>query len=639
MSRLFLSYDREDGDKARALAGVLEKAGYEVWWDRHIRGGAEYSEEIEQALDRADAVIVLWSKASVKSAWVRDEAAAGRDSGRLVPVLLEQIKPPMGFRQYQTVDLTEWNQRRGYKHIGELTSAIDSISKIQSGAVSDPVGIAQPSSRRDADPFPRWKYLAIAAGAVIAIGGGIWAWDGGPGSKPQTVVISPADAQSKALARKLLIQLGSLQSARSGAVKLVGDDSDIAKHADLIFEAAQGEDRRTANLALLGGEDRSLLWSKDFSESGDSQTSLQLRAATAAAKVLDCAVEGLGEKGGGLDQQNLKIYLNACASITEIGWDKRPVIAAFRKVTDAAPKFGAAWGRLLLAETDALSFLSFQPDTKALLEADLRRDIASARKADPNLAQATLAEMAFMPPAPFAPVMAQINKARVQDPNNAQVLFEHSYRLASVGRMKEAVEEARQAALADPLSSETSANYVKALVYGGQVAKAREELNKAQRLWPQTETLKQAQFVIDLRFGDFSQAIAENSDAGPGDAYYVAMRERPSASTVKAFTDFVVSSIAQSGVSTMAVQALAEVNRPDDFFAFSARKEALADLQNTTYVLFRPWMATIRADPRFMLLAKRLGLTDYWRQSGDWPDFCSDAQLPYNCKAEAAKLG
>ena len=34
----------------------------------------------------------------------------------------------------------------------------------------------------------------------------------------------------------------------------------------------------------------------------------------------------------------------------------------------------------------------------------------------------------------------------------------------------------------------------------------------------------------------------------------------------------------------------------------------------------------------------RIGLVDYWRTTGKWPDFCSDPSLPYDCKAEAAKL-
>jgi hypothetical protein len=55
-------------------------------------------------------------------------------------------------------------------------------------------------------------------------------------------------------------------------------------------------------------------------------------------------------------------------------------------------------------------------------------------------------------------------------------------------------------------------------------------------------------------------------------------------------------------------------------------------------VLFRPYFADVRKDPRFMVVAERAGLIDYWRSSGHWPDFCSDPQLPYDCKAEAAKL-
>ncbi len=54
-------------------------------------------------------MVVLWSEASVQSAWVQDEAAEGRDSGRLVPVALGSVKPPLGFRQFHTVSLGSWN--------------------------------------------------------------------------------------------------------------------------------------------------------------------------------------------------------------------------------------------------------------------------------------------------------------------------------------------------------------------------------------------------------------------------------------------------------------------------------------------------------------------------------------------------
>lgn len=95
MASVFLSYDRDDSSAARSVAKSLEKSGYIVWWDQRIQGGAEFSKEIEQALAEADAVVVLWSRESVQSLWVRDEAASGRDRGRLVPLSLDGTDPPL----------------------------------------------------------------------------------------------------------------------------------------------------------------------------------------------------------------------------------------------------------------------------------------------------------------------------------------------------------------------------------------------------------------------------------------------------------------------------------------------------------------------------------------------------------------
>jgi hypothetical protein len=54
--------------------------------------------------------------------------------------------------------------------------------------------------------------------------------------------------------------------------------------------------------------------------------------------------------------------------------------------------------------------------------------------------------------------------------------------------------------------------------------------------------------------------------------------------------------------------------------------------------LFLPLTAAMRSDPRFMPLAHKLGLFDYWRSTGYWPDFCSEPGLPYNCQTEANRL-
>jgi hypothetical protein len=59
-------------------------------------------------------------------------------------------------------------------------------------------------------------------------------------------------------------------------------------------------------------------------------------------------------------------------------------------------------------------------------------------------------------------------------------------------------------------------------------------------------------------------------------------------------------------------------------------------LATASDILFRPYMAPLRASPRFMPLARRLGLVDIWRTSGLWPDFCTDPDAPYDCRARAA---
>jgi adenylate cyclase len=124
MAKVFLSYAREDVDSAKPLAECLGRAGHEVWWDRHIQGGSRFASEIDRELKDAEAVLVLWTEAALNSAWVQDEAAEGRDTGRLVPASLDGSRPPLGFRQFHTVELTKWNDRGEPENLKDLLSAI-----------------------------------------------------------------------------------------------------------------------------------------------------------------------------------------------------------------------------------------------------------------------------------------------------------------------------------------------------------------------------------------------------------------------------------------------------------------------------------------------------------------------------------
>ena len=143
MAQIFLSYAREDVEMARELAGLLADAGQTVWWDRHVHGGANFSKEIERELKDANAVIVLWTPASLGSAWVQDEAAEGRDSGRLVPAILNGVKPPLGFRQLQCIDLSPWQRNGRSEPIDDLLAA---VSKMAGGEAPAKAGQAATAS-------------------------------------------------------------------------------------------------------------------------------------------------------------------------------------------------------------------------------------------------------------------------------------------------------------------------------------------------------------------------------------------------------------------------------------------------------------------------------------------------------------
>ena len=131
----FLSYARADQDRAAKLARALEAAGVDLWWDTMIEGGAAFAKSIEAALENSNAVIVVWSAASVGSDWVLDEAAKGRDLRKLVPVTFDGIEAPLGFRQYQAIDLSHW---RGDPRAPEIASIVRAIRVATGQAVRQP---------------------------------------------------------------------------------------------------------------------------------------------------------------------------------------------------------------------------------------------------------------------------------------------------------------------------------------------------------------------------------------------------------------------------------------------------------------------------------------------------------------------
>src|SRR6478735_4202979 len=106
MPDVFISYSRDDQPIARVYAEALAREGLDVWWDVALNPGETFDKVTEQALREARAVLVLWSKRSVDSRWVRSEATQADRYGTLVPVMIEPCDRPILFELSHTIDLT-----------------------------------------------------------------------------------------------------------------------------------------------------------------------------------------------------------------------------------------------------------------------------------------------------------------------------------------------------------------------------------------------------------------------------------------------------------------------------------------------------------------------------------------------------
>ena len=142
MSDIFISYSQEDRPRARIIAAALEQHGWTVWWDRKIPVGKSFEEVIEKEILAAKCVMVLWSKFSVKSRWVKEEANEGQGRSILAPVLIDEVSIPLGFRSLQAANLVNW---AGDAFQEDFTLLVTDVSQII-GIVQDSIPPAKTES-------------------------------------------------------------------------------------------------------------------------------------------------------------------------------------------------------------------------------------------------------------------------------------------------------------------------------------------------------------------------------------------------------------------------------------------------------------------------------------------------------------
>jgi adenylate cyclase len=130
---IFVSYSRTDKKRVAPLVAALEAHGWSVWWDPEITPGDEFDAMIGAELEAARAVVVVWTRNSVDSRWVKGEARDAADRGVLVPVRFENARLPIDVRAIHTTELDDWGDNHASEAFKALCVALESKLKLTAG--------------------------------------------------------------------------------------------------------------------------------------------------------------------------------------------------------------------------------------------------------------------------------------------------------------------------------------------------------------------------------------------------------------------------------------------------------------------------------------------------------------------------
>ena len=651
MASIFLSYAREDRGVAETLARILEAAGHRVWWDRHIDSGEEFAAEIESQLDDSDVVVVAWSKASLKSRWVRDEAAVGGDKGILVPVTIDGSRPPMGFRQFHTLDLTDWKGGKRDRRTDELLHSVGRRAEgKRTGRPADQPkpsrGFSIPAGR------PLW---ALAAALVLVIGAAAYFLFAGerpgePAPKAAIAILPFTQASSDPELRQLAAQardsLAHSLSQSGMPVRLLGTPSERDGSAsDFIISGEIGRNggRVIATVRLDEASHGYTVFSKRFEADRAEVGELPDRIGAQMAGTFAWAAPLLVlEKRRGSDPAIMADLFNSLDFSNAFGTARAYQVN--QRAAARAPE--SPFAQLSLAFSTAFALHELPREEREQAVANARRAGEKALKLAPEFGD-SFGTWCFL--------HSETRRAECEDRLragkrvDADAPFLNTFLgdlLRSVGRFDESAEVISLSLSRDPYVPTKIGYMLRALEYGGDAASARELQARAVRWWPEFRGDFQWNRLLGrIARGNLEEVVQlEREDAIVLDGY------TPSGALAAAVASGALPGVARAcgrpeGMlfKLRCMSAFAKLGALDRAFAIAndlypprlgrtpAETERiwLDDPFATGPVEFlvSPAAAPMRRDPRYLELAKRVGLLDYWR-SGRLPDFCRKHREP-----------
>ncbi len=641
---IFVSYARDDRQLALPVIHCLEAAGYRVWWDGLLEAGERFSRTTEQALESARAVVVLWSKTSIASHWVHDEATRGRDRKCLVPLSLDGAEAPLGFRQFQVIDIQHSRMKPGDAAADAMLRA---VAALHDGAPAVP-------PRAAASSPPNRRALLIGAGALVAVGGGAIAWRARSPATPQaparlavqaaSVAVLPfanlgADPEqsyfSEGLAAEVRAELARnprLQvaaQASSNRFRTRSEDArTMASQLGVAF-LLDGNVRRagdTVRIAaeLIDGRSGFSQWSESFERPLTDVFAVQdeIAAAVAAALSAELAAPAAAPDatpntaarpiGGTSNVMAFDAYLRG-RDLFALGTDESTDRAALARF-DEALRLDADYGAAHAARSRALAVIGNQHATVAERPAIYAAAIAAAARAAevaPQLADAhsALGFALFNGKLDAKAARAPFDRSASLGQGDADVLSRFALFSARTGRFEEARAAITRATTLDPLNARAFRLAGEVEYTARNYAAAIPPIEKALALNPRMGVARAAIGFARLGQNDLAAAEAAfraepNSLFGLAGLAVTLHRQGKRAQAEAAFAQLV----AEHGDIALYQQAQVLASWGDAPRAMATLRRALAERDaGLVYLRNDPLLDPIRKTPGFSDLLTSLG--------------------------------
>ncbi len=636
MAKVFISYSHQDSGRVRPLAQALEGAGHTVWWDQHITGGDQFAHVIEQALDSAGVVVVVWTEASCLSSWVRDEAAAGRDSNRLVPICFDGCTEPLGFRQFQAIDFGRWNGRANSPALESLKQAISAKAVGSASALTVapvPKAVARQMSAWLQTPFRIGAAVVVvllAAAALLLVRTGLFASNDSMKAKValgQFALISSDVPQSMSLAMHDEI-LAAFGTENAVAVTVAADSSGGRPERFLLGGSIRRDaDALRFTVSLSDNLTGTVLWTRAFDRAAADVLATR-QIAVAASQVVRCGLWGASAYPRRIPDEALSRYLHLCDEQWGGSPDDQRIFEAARRVTSVLPDFSFGWSALALAAVPLSHGIG--SDAAAIRDEGLKA-ARRARKLDNENPEGYMAEAGLLPTNRFAEREELLMKAISVRPTECGCeRTAYGDFLSSVGRMEEAIEQYQRAQAIMPLSPAVTLRLAHALYLSDREEEADRITLNMLTVWPDAVALRQVRVKSALWTKRYDEALAMLEEPGLHltqsqiealRATFEALRSNDSAAKAAAVVKLeemardsrrndrlVVAALAAVGAESSAIEAAQRL--------IGARGHPAAD------VLFEPNLAAASGNPQYSALVSKLGLAHYWRTTKRLPDIC-----------------